>query len=70
MGFVERLARQKNAEAIVLLATDLPSFSLIAAAEQALGLALLTSNQTLLWSALRAAGNTAPIPKLGRLFEV
>jgi maleate isomerase len=69
LRFIEQLPRQ-NADAIVLLATDLPSFSLIAQAEQTFGVALLTSNQTLLWSALRAAGNTAPIPKLGRLLEI
>jgi maleate isomerase len=63
-----------GAEAIVLLATDLPCFSVIAALEQQFGLPVLTSNQTILWSSLRAANkarkNPATIPTLGKLFSV
>ena len=63
-----------GAQAIVLLATDLPCFSVIAALEQEFGLPVLTSNQTILWSSLRAAHKTrktsATIPALGKLFSV
>ncbi|MDB5516710.1 MAG: decarboxylase [Tardiphaga sp.] len=63
-----------GAQAIVLLATDLPCFSVIAALEQEFGLPVLTSNQTILWSSLRAANKarkrSATIPALGKLFSV
>lgn len=59
---------QAGAETLVLLATDLPTFDSIAALEEATGLPVLTSNQTILWAALRACGNNAIVPRLGRLF--
>ncbi len=57
-----------DAQAIVLLATDLPSFAVIAAIERATGLPVLTSNQTLLWRALAMVGSGITDPSLGRLF--
>jgi maleate cis-trans isomerase len=66
-ALVAALDRQ-DADAVVLLATDLPTFEVIEALEASTGLAVLTSNQTLLWQALRACGNRAAIPALGRLF--
>ncbi len=68
-GLVEGLDRT-GAQAVVLLATDLPTFASIEALERTTGLAVLGSNQTLLWSALRTIGNKAAIPALGRLFAV
>jgi maleate isomerase len=65
-GFVRGLARE-GAEAVVLLATDLPSFAAIPALEAECGLPVLSSNQVLLWRALRLAGNRARLPRLGRL---
>jgi maleate isomerase len=68
--FVAGLDR-KGAEAIVLLATDLPCFTVIAELEKEFGLPVLTSNQTILWSAMRATGKSpASIPALGKLFNV
>ncbi|MBU8544161.1 MULTISPECIES: maleate cis-trans isomerase family protein [Roseomonadaceae] len=64
--FVHGLARE-GAEAVVLLATDLPSFASIAALEAELGIPVLTSNSVLLWQALRLAGNATRLPGLGRL---
>ncbi len=58
-----------DAEAIVLLATDLPTFSAITRIERERGIAVLTSNQAILWRALRAAGHNTPIDNLGRLFH-
>jgi maleate cis-trans isomerase len=58
-----------GAQAVILLATDLPSFGCIEALEQELGVPVLSSNQVLLWGALRAAGNAAAIPGLGRLLR-
>ena len=58
-----------GAEAIVLLATDLPTLSVIPAIEAETGLPVLTSNQTLLWQGLRLCGNTAAPDGIGRLFQ-
>jgi maleate cis-trans isomerase len=62
-----RALPRDGAQAVVLLATDLPSFSSIAALEAACGIPVLSSNQVLLWRALRLAGNIAHLPGLGRL---
>ncbi len=66
-GFVEGLERT-GAAAVVLLATDLPTFDSIEILEEITGVPVLTSNQTLLWSALEATGGTTSIAGLGRLF--
>jgi len=68
LSFVGGL-KTDGAEAIVLLATDLPTFGAIAQLERQRGVAVLTSNQTILWRALRAARNSAQINDLGRLFH-
>ncbi len=60
---------KRGADAVVLLATDLPTLASIEALERAAGLPVLTSNQTLLWSALRTLGNDSRLPGLGRLFD-
>jgi maleate cis-trans isomerase len=65
-AFVRGIPRE-GAEAVVLLATDLPSFAAIAPLEAELGIPVLSSNLVLLWRALRLAGNTARLPGLGRL---
>jgi maleate isomerase len=67
-AFVDGLPRQ-GAEAIVLLATDLPTFGCIARLEARYGIPVLSSNQTIFWAALRAMGNRARIGSLGRLFD-
>jgi maleate isomerase len=61
---------RKGAEAIVLLATDLPTFTEIAAIEHEAGVPVLTSNQTILWQALRTCGVGDPAEGLGRLFSI
>jgi len=58
------------AQAVVLLATDLPTFACIETLEKESGLPVLTSNQCILWRALGAVGNKARIQGLGRLFAV
>jgi maleate cis-trans isomerase len=65
-AFVAGLARE-GAEAVVLLATDLPSFAALPALEAACGIPVVSSNQALLWRALRLAGNATRLPGLGRL---
>jgi maleate isomerase len=61
-----------GAEAVVLLATDLPSFGSIDRLEAMTGLPVLTSNQAILWQALallgRFTGQGAAGP--GRLFRL
>lgn len=66
-AFIERLPRA-GAEAVVLLATDLPTFGSIERLEARLGCPVLSSNQMILWAALRAAGVADRLPRLGRLF--
>ena len=56
-------------EAIVLLATDLPTLASIEALEAAVGLAVLSSNPCLLWSALRTIGVDTAVPALGQLIK-
>jgi arylmalonate decarboxylase len=59
-----------DAEGIVLLATDLPTFSEIERIEKETGLPVLSSNQVLLWRALRFC-DVPPSPLApGRLFRV
>lgn len=65
-AFVAGLPRG-GAEAVVLLATDLPSFAALPELEAACGVPVLTSNQVLLWRALRLAGNATRLPALGHL---
>ena len=56
-------------DALVLLATDLPTFRSIPEIERRTGVPVLTSNQVLLWAALRAVGGR-PARALGRLLPV
>jgi maleate isomerase len=67
-AFARALPRER-AQALVLLATDLPSFAALEVMEQELGIPVLSSNQVLLWRALRLAGNQTRIPALGRLLR-
>jgi maleate isomerase len=64
-----RTLRPRGCDALVLLATDLPTFNSIATLEQEHDIAVLTSNQTLLWAAF--SNLKGPVPKLalGRLFQ-
>ena len=56
-----------EAEALVLLATDLPTFGLIESLERDLDLPVFSSNQSILWSALRRGGFRGEIDGIGRL---
>ena len=67
--FVDSLPKE-GAQAVVLLATDLPSFGSLDALEQACGCPVLTSNQVILWAALRAAGVSDQLPGMGRLMSL
>jgi maleate cis-trans isomerase len=64
-AFVRTLER-RECDALVLLATDLPTFGCLEELEAALGLPILTSNQTLLWRALDVL-HERPARPLGRL---
>ena len=66
---IERLD-VSGADALVILATDLPTFKLITELEQKFDRPVLTSNQTLLWSAIRKLGQYDKIESLGKLFSV
>jgi maleate isomerase len=56
-------------DAVCLLATDMETFAIIDRLEHDLGLPVLTSNQALLWSTLRAFGIEAPVEGFGRLLR-
>ena len=58
-----------GAQAIVLSGTNLVTFPVIGEIEAATGLPVVSSNQALLWSALRKAGVTDDVA-LGRLFTI
>lgn len=62
--------RTEGADVVVLLATDLPSFRGIPEIERRSGLPVLTSNQAMLWRALRIIRDDTRIDHLGRLFDV
>jgi maleate isomerase len=66
-AFVRRLDLS-NCDALVLLATDLPTFGCLDELEGKFGLPILSSNQTLLWAAIRCLG-LKPVRALGRLFR-
>jgi len=57
----------KGDEALVVLATDLPTINQLEALEKAVGVPVLTSNQAILWHALRLCGVQDRLPGLGRL---
>ena len=56
-----------GADALVLLATDLPTLDQLEALEQSVGVPVVTSNQAILWHALRSCGVRDNLPGLGRL---
>ena len=58
-----------DADAVVLLATDLPTLASLEDLAAMTGRPVLSSNQTILWSALRTVGNDAAIESLGPLFR-
>jgi maleate isomerase len=72
---VYRLARElapalRRADALVILATDLATFPILAALEADLGRPVVTANQAALWWAFRESGVAADGPALGRLFQL
>ena len=62
--------RNIPSDAIVLLATDLPTFSEIETIERQASRPVLSSNQVIFWRALRACGVSERPNGLGRLFEI
>ena len=65
-GLVGRLD-MAGAEALVLLATDLPTFAALEPLERELGLPAVSSNQAILRTALRDAGVADVLGELGKL---
>ena len=56
---IVRAADNPEAEALFISCTNLPTYDLIEALEQALGKPVLTANQVTMWAALRAIGREA-----------
>jgi maleate cis-trans isomerase len=68
-----RLARQADvpdADAVLLSGTGLPTVGVLELLERDLGKPVISSNQALLWRALRVAGVREPIAGFGRLLTV
>jgi arylmalonate decarboxylase len=61
------LAGMPRADALCILATDLPTLAVLEPLERTWGGPVVTSNQSLLWWLLRAAGVRDPLPGLGVL---
>ena len=61
--------RPAGCDALVLLATDLPTFGAIRGLESEHGMPVLTSNQTLLWAALSTLKASLESFQLGQLFR-
>ena len=69
---VYRLAREadsQDAEAICLLATDLRTFPILQQLEEELGKPVISTNQAILWKALRLADVKTPIKGYGSLLS-
>jgi maleate cis-trans isomerase len=67
-----RIAREDarpNADGVFLSCTNIHSPEVVEPLEHAIGKPVITSNQAVLWYALRACGHSARIPSLGRLFR-
>jgi len=58
-----------NAEGVFLSCTNIHSPEVVEPLERAIGRPVVTSNQAVLWYALRACGQTDEVACLGRLFQ-
>ena len=67
-AFVDELD-PRGCDALVLLATDLPTFGSIATLERKYGIPVLSSNQAILWRALFQLRLSEEVTTLGRLFS-
>ncbi|MCR9086405.1 MAG: aspartate/glutamate racemase family protein [Rhodobacteraceae bacterium] len=65
---IETVAARHPCDAVVVSCTNLRSLGVIAKAEAAIGVPVISSNQALAWNMLRLAGVTDPQPEFGRLF--
>lgn len=59
-----------DADALCILATDLPTFRSIARLEDATGKAVVTTNQSIAWALLGEAARSPQTAVLGRLFGI
>ena len=60
----------KDSDALFVSCTALPVLSIIDELEKKLNKIVLSSNQTLIWDALRLIGNNEPVVGFGKIFEV
>lgn len=58
-----------DADAIFISCTAVRAVEVVESLEQSLGKPVLSSNQALMWDALRLAGYTDPVPGFGRLLR-
>lgn len=62
-------AMRPEAEALLISATNFRTLSMIETLEQALGKPVVSTNQAIVWAALRHLGLTDQVPGLGRLLH-
>ena len=62
-----READSRDAEALLISGTGLPTAGIVEVLEREIGKPVVTSQTAMLWRALRAIGATAPVPGFGRL---
>jgi maleate isomerase len=67
---VREAASAAAADVCFISCTAIRSAGLIEGLETALGMPVITSNQVLVWHALRSLGVTRPVTGFGRLFDV
>ncbi len=66
---IARVEMRPDADGVFLSCTNIHSPEVVELLEHALGRPVITSNQAVLWYALRACGQTDDLPSLGRLFQ-
>jgi maleate isomerase len=65
-----RRANRPDSDAVLIACTSFRTGPMIEPLERDLGKPVITANQAVMWHALRLAGVRAPLPALGRLFEI
>ena len=65
-----RMVDRKDAEAVFLSGTGMPSLPVLAMLEQDLGKPVISSASAMMWQALRLAGIKQPVQGYGRLLTL
>ena len=66
---IVRVAQGTDCDAVLVSCTNMRTWEVLAAAEEATGMPVISSNQALAWHMLRCAGIADPLPGRGALFS-